>query len=362
MAKICYITQSQMEFLKKYGSYAVDDVVSFEKIHKRIIKEINDYEERSKYMAENGGVAASPYTPIIKHIVNFVSAFVKKEPQNIENGWRILIPCNLTKSIDFAKKITLIVTVHENKSGKYNSGEGKTEIHPEPSSYIDINEKKFEDCTITINSYSYNRKLFTHTLTISLIHELNHKYEELQVYLKNINSDDSYRISNDNTMFYNVASQMSFSYDKATDTFIKDILYRLFNDSELNAFARQIYGELLGNKYTSFSEYKRNSICFSYYEELKKRLINLKKEDVNWANLLGFFSVAKNYNVQTDINVFANRFIKETAKRLKKLYKKMLQSAATYFSMLNEYDEIIKPMQVIEHINKEISKIHENNK
>lgn len=88
----------------------------------------------------------------------------------------------------------------------------------------------------------------------------------------------------------------------------------------------------------------------------------MKKEDVNWANLLGFFSVAKKYNTNTGLDVFANRFIKEVAKRLKKLYKKMLQSAATYFSMLNEYDEIIKPMKVIEHINKEITKINENNK
>lgn len=346
MNKICYITEEQFNFLQEQGVLNMDDKLSFNKLHKRLIKEIEDRENAENVLLERGGVAASPYMPTIESIISFIEEIIKDYPKNSPNndGWILSIPTEVTKGIDFIENLDLTVFVYDDKSGKYNTGSGRTLISKEPSQDITA-DNKWKTAKITIYAFAYKKRLYRRSFSLSLIHELNHKYEELQCYLHN--SVENFVLNS--KYFTQDIKNVTFSEDKDTDTFIKDILYRLFTPTEMNAFASGVYGELLGMGISrdEFIKNKDSVISFWYYFQLKKQFENLDTNKVDWQTLLKFFqrvkypsykgnnskiSYIKDFSNTDNIKAFANRFIKQVAKRLNKLYTKMEQVANTYFS------------------------------
>lgn len=346
MNKICYITEEQFNFLQEQGVLNMDDKLSFNKLHKRLIKEIEDRENAENVLLERGGVAASPYMPTIESIISFIEDIIKNYPKNSPNndGWILSIPTEVTKGIDFIENLDLTVFVYDDKSGKYNTGSGRTLISKESSQDITA-DNKWKTAKITIYAFAYKKRLYRRSFSLSLIHELNHKYEELQCYLHN--SVENFVLNG--KYFTQDIKNVTFSKDKDTDTFVKDILYRLFTPTEMNAFASGVYGELLGMKISrdEFIKNKDSVISFWYYFQLKKQFENLDTNKVDWQALLKFFQQAKypsykgnnskisyikDFSNTDNIKAFANRFIKQVAKRLNKLYTKMEQVANTYFS------------------------------
>lgn len=350
MNKFCYITEEQFNFLQEQGVLNTDDNLSFNKLHKRLIKEIGDREKVENVLLERGGVAASPYMPTIESIISFIEKIIKNYPKNSPNndGWILSIPTEVTKGIDFIENLDLTVFVYDDKSGKYNTGSGRTLISKEPSQDITA-DNKWKTAKITIYAFAYKKRLYRRTFSLSLIHELNHKYEELQCYLHN--SVENFVLNG--KYFTQDIKSVTFSEDKDTDAFIKDALYRLFTPTEMNAFASGVYGELLGMKISreEFIKNKDSVISFWYYFQLRKQFENLDTNKVDWQTLLKFFQQAKypsykgnnskisyikDFSNTNDIKVFANRFIKQVAKRLNKLYIKMEQVANTYFSYADD--------------------------
>lgn len=350
MNKICYITAEQFNFLQEQGVVNTDDKLSFNKLHKRLIKEIGDREHVENVLLERGGVAVSPYMPTIESIISFVEDIIRNYPKNSPNndGWILSIPTEVTKGIDFIDNLDLTVFVYDDKSGKYNTGSGRTLISKEPLQDITV-DNKWKTAKITIYAFAYKKRLYRRTFSLSLIHELNHKYEELQCYLHN--SVENFVLNG--KYFTQDIKSITFSNDKDTDTFIKDVLYRLFTPTEMNAFASGVYGELLGMGISrdDFIKNKDSVISFWYYFQLKQQFENLDTNKVDWQTLLKFFQQAKypsykgknnkisyikDFSNTNDIKVFANRFIKQVAKRLNKLYTKMEQAANTYFSYADD--------------------------
>lgn len=350
MNKICYITEEQFNFLQEQGVVNTDDKLSFNKLHKRLIKEIGDREHVENVLLERGGVAVSPYMPTIESIISFVEDIIRNYPKNSPNndGWILSIPTEVTKGIDFINNLDLTVFVYDDKSGKYNTGSGRTLISKEPLQDITV-DNKWKTVKITIYAFAYKKRLYRRTFSLSLIHELNHKYEELQCYLHN--SVENFVLNG--KYFTQDIKSITFSNDKDTDTFIKDVLYRLFTPTEMNAFASGVYGELLGMGISrdDFIKNKDSVISFWYYFQLKQQFENLDTNKVDWQTLLKFFQQAKypsykgknnkisyikDFSNTNDIKVFANRFIKQVAKRLNKLYTKMEQAANTYFSYADD--------------------------
>lgn len=350
MKKICYITEEQFNFLQEQGVVTTDDKLSFNKLHKRLIKEIGDREKVENALLEQGGVAVSPYMPTIEALISFIEEIIRDYPKNLPNkdGWILSIPTAVTKGIDFIENLDLTVFVYDDKSGKYNTGSGSTIINEDPSQEITA-DNKWKTAKITIYAFAYKKRLYRRTFSISLIHELNHKYEELQCYLHN--SVENFVLNC--KYFTQDIKNVTFSNDKNIDTFIKDILYRLFTPTEMNAFASGVYGELLGMKISrdEFIKDKDSVISFWYYFQLRKQFENLDTNKVDWQTLLKFFQQAKyssykgknnkisyikDFSNTNDIKVFANRFIKQVAKRLNKLYTKMEQVANTYFSYADD--------------------------
>ena len=350
MNKICYITAEQFNFLQEQGLVNTDDKLSFNKLHKRLIKEIGDREHVENVLLERGGVAVSPYMPTIESIISFVEDIIRNYPKNSPNndGWILSIPTEVTKGIDFIDNLDLTVFVYDDKSGKYNTGSGRTLISKEPLQDITV-DNKWKTAKITIYAFAYKKRLYRRTFSLSLIHELNHKYEELQCYLHN--SVENFVLNG--KYFTQDIKSITFSNDKDTDTFIKDVLYRLFTPTEINAFASGVYGELLGMGISrdDFIKNKDSVISFWYYFQLKQQFENLDTNKVDWQTSLKFFQQAKypsykgknnkisyikDFSNTNDIKVFANRFIKQVAKRLNKLYTKMEQAANTYFSYADD--------------------------
>ena len=86
MKKICYITEEQFNFLQEQGVITTDDKLSFNKLHKRLIKEIGDREKVENVLLERGGVAASPYMPTIEAIISFIEEIIRDYPKNLPNN------------------------------------------------------------------------------------------------------------------------------------------------------------------------------------------------------------------------------------------------------------------------------------
>ena len=93
MNKNCYITEEQFNFLQGQGVVNTDDKLSFNKLHKRLIKEIGDREKVENVLLERGGVAVSPYIPTIKTIILFIEEIIRDYPKNLPNndGWILSI-------------------------------------------------------------------------------------------------------------------------------------------------------------------------------------------------------------------------------------------------------------------------------
>lgn len=362
MNKNCYITEEQFNFLQGQGVVNTDDKLSFNKLHKRLIKEIGDREKVENVLLERGGVAVSPYMPTIKTIILFIEEIIRDYPKNLPNndGWILSIPTAVTKGIDFIENLDLTVFVYDDESGKYNTGSGNTLINEDSSQEITA-DNKWKTAKITIYAFAYKKRLYRRTFSLSLIHELNHKYEELQCYLHNSVENSVLNCK----YFTQDIKNVTFSNDKNTDTFIKDILYRLFTPTEMNAFASGVYGELLGMKISrdEFIKDKDSVISFWHYFQLKQQFENLDTNKVDWQTLLKFFQQAKypsykgnnnkisymkDFLNTNDIKVFANRFIKQVAKRLNKLYTKMEQVANTYFSYADDRTFIKKYLDYLD--------------
>lgn len=174
-------------------------------------------------LKEERGVGAAPYRKQISNICNYVAAYVyeNKKP-NVDLEFEV--PLSLTKSISMFSELHIECTVTDDINAKFGGSA--------PVSAFPFITKKYgaydTPQTIRITSYANNNVLDKRTFIGTLYHELNHKIDALY------HKFNSNKETNPN----------GFT-DVVCDMFFKKIVYRLFSNSEINALAASVYGDLL---------------------------------------------------------------------------------------------------------------------
>ena len=200
---------------------------------------------------EERGVAGHKYRDVVNEIVRYcqenigprkgIGAFFKNLSGKA-GSYVIKVPEEITKKIDFVENVKLTITFDEMGSSVVtNSGGGNVNfIKAKDGGYFTKDGKLFA-ISINLEAFHHNGEILTRTFTNSLYHELNHAHDVwsrgvdfLRSYAKNVG------------VGYGVKDKMVFSPNDTINKFFREIFYRLFIPTELNALVSGVYGDLRG--------------------------------------------------------------------------------------------------------------------
>lgn len=334
-----YLAREQIEKLIDYGAEQELETVDSTRFLKRIIKETNEYELKENSILERGGVAAFPYAGTLENICQYVKQYIQtNDPVN--NQWQIVIPKKLTTAIDFFEELDLVIIVDIVQDGYFSSGGGGTIIKKNPQQYLS-NNNTFQNGKITIYAEcDEDKNLCERTLYNSLVHELNHKFEEL----KNSSSKNPNRLYNDTVGLNIEASRQNFSQNPEANQLLKDIFYRLFSSSEVNALIAGTYGDLRGmqSQRKNFLNDRNHLQSYYVYYTISSRLSLLNElSDEEWMNVKNFLDGKKKVTkIDHKLQSFKNKFYRMVNVYLKKLYNGIIRAACTYYDKMEDYNQI----------------------
>lgn len=300
--------------------------------YKQLLEKIFSIENDCNLIFEAGGIGFSNYLKEINEIAAYTTAYISVYPSK-NKKWVFDIPKQYTSKIDKFRELTIHVEIEDvgNKLHIYGSGDSK--LNPFPMSVIDNGQfTNTED--INIKGYSNGSKLYLKTFISILIHELNHKSEELgradkmELNPMVINAQTAEMLNN-----------CKLSANEHLNQYIKDMFYALFDSSELNAFTASVYGDLLGMKAIkkNFSSDIKETMAYHWYSYLKENLYLItENNDISFWKILKTVietSAVHYTGRQKTIGEFKNWFINRAIFLLKKFYKKMLNTAGYYYSV-----------------------------
>lgn len=292
-------------------------------------KDIVENENKVIRLVEERGVAASPYTHAIKTICDFVENYC--HTMETDEKKTIKIPNELTEKIDFIKDLTLEVTITNSSSFNVlgNSGGGISNFEPYEDKIID---NKLSKTLIEINCYAYRGYFLKNTFYNSLYHEINHCYEAYQDLKKN----GYYKRFTGQVKKSNV--KVDDIFDDYTDNeLFRQILYRLFSETEFNAIVSSVYGNLKGldSKRENFKRDIVSTQAYYTYNLISKNYKSLYKK-INDNNVSKIKQLLENVGIH--LNPYGNStesYVKELSRKtnflLKQLFKQIGKVASLYY-------------------------------
>lgn len=302
----------------------------------KLLIEIQRNENNCNWLMEHGAVAATPFVGALKNICDYVDLYIKQNQPNMLGMWYIEVPTKYTKSIDIFKVLNLYITVimADNPS---ETGDGKTLAYDDSNAHIENGQWVEEEIMITAYSDS-RRRLYRKTLLNCLVHEINHKFDELKTAQKINNS----RIYNDGKNFGELAMNIPFSHNAEITEFIQIILYRLFSSSELNALIASTYGDLMGmrSKRENYLDDREHLQSYQIYQYICQHFYLLNQmSDEEWHYLRKFLDKDEKKvigNENFSIQRYKNSFMRNVANCLQKLYEGIEQVAGTYYATFED--------------------------
>lgn len=305
---------------------------------KKIILEKNiANEDKNNLLFEAGGIGFSDYIPEIYRIVLYVAAYISKYPSE-NKKWNIDIPKTYTKGFKNFDDLSIHVTVNDVGKNLDKTGSGSTKLNAFPMASIQ-NGKFIEPENIDIKCYSNGNKLYEKTLMSILIHELNHKSEEL-----GRETRPELNPMQINAQTYNFLNSTMLSDDKDLNGYVTNLFYVLFDNSELNAFSASVYGDLRGmhSKRENFKKDIRKTHAYSWFYTLSKGMHLLSTNDnIFWTNLKQAMelSAIKHKGHYKTIGEFRTWFINRSQQLLDKFYKKILTTAGYYYATQEDQEK-----------------------
>lgn len=299
---------------------------------KQILENITTEENKCNLIFEAGGIGFSDYLSEINTIAAYVSAYIATFPPSKDNKWKIKIPKQYTEKIDKFKDLSINVEVEDVGTQLNIYGSGDSKLNPFPMVAIQ-NGKIIGPEDINIKYYSNGNKFYVKTFISILIHELNHKAEELG--RENRTELNPMQI---NAQVANSLDNIELSNNKELNQYIRDIFYALFDSSELNAFTASVYGDLEGMKSIrkNFSKDIKRTMAYYWYKSLNDRLpLIINNKEKNFWMLLETIIEASAIQYKghyKTIGEFRTWFINRAVLLLKKYYKKMLNTAGYYYA------------------------------
>lgn len=323
-------------------------------------KVINIVEERGLSGLKYSKVCGEMIEYIKKYAYSYIPNNCITEKYYFNNGkdvkdlhvwiYDILVPNDITKKISFIEKLNfhvilkrVIVENIEAKIYEYlrNAGSGSNTSNK----YDTINkDNQLKNGEIEIVCYMINDEFIDSTFKVSFFHEINHAYENykrLLNYQKNSDLKEKnlyYKLNNINYIGKTKLFNSSNEYDLA----MGEILYRLWTDSERNALATHIYGDLdsMKSKKENFSKDLKKSSAYEIYFNLKNNcipLINSLNNSELWQKYMQILGFKYNY-MNKDIDAFKKSFIKRSNILLNSLFHNIGKVASLYYDQSEGID------------------------
>ena len=201
--------------------------------------------------------------------------------------------------------------------------------------------------TIRIISYANNNILDKRTFIGTLYHELNHKIDALYHKFnsnKETNPNGFTDVSRQGFALKNL-NKIKFP-DEVCDMFFKKIVYRLFSNSEMNALAASVYGDLLAidshpenyqNDIKQTEAYKEYFYIKDNFEVLN--VLPLEDYKILQKTLVSTILYPSGLTDKDNVNVFKRRFITIVGQRLNKLLHMIGKVASFYYDSKRQNDE-----------------------
>lgn len=293
-------------------------------------------------LKEERGVGAAPYRKQISNICNYVAAYVyeNKKP-NVDLKFEV--PLSLTKSISMFSELHIECTVTDDINAKLGGSA--------PVSAFPFITKKYgaydTPQTIRITSYANNNVLDKRTFIGTLYHELNHKIDALYHKFnsnKETNPNGFTDVSRQGFALKNL-NKIKFP-DVVCDMFFKKIVYRLFSNSEINALAASVYGDLLAidscpenyqNDIKQTEAYKEYFYIKNNFEVLN--VLPLEDYKILQKTLASTILYPSGLTDKDGVNIFKRRFITIVGQRLNKLLHMIGKVASFYYDSKRQDDE-----------------------
>lgn len=319
--------------------------------YKTLLSKYNKREQKVINLVEERGISGFRYQKIINQCVDYINKYLASNQSNEQgtgnlklNGkninvnveaYNISIPPKLFNWVDIFNGLNISVKVYnivkdlnrEDEMKFYPHGEGAYALN----NNLDYNseDKKLYNVVIKIHCYALNGKLNIHSFSEVFYHEFNHAYEN---YKRLLNSNGTSSIMNLNSRKrYNAAISYLNSNDLPAKA-IGEILYRLWDDSELTATSGAIFGELkaMNSKRQNYVKDMENTHAYKHYLELKEAIEVLNKNDdeIIWYNVA---SIMDYFKINMDIKNFKDSFIKRSRLLLDKYFRQMGKAASLYY-------------------------------
>ncbi len=190
---------------------------------------------------EERGVAGYAWRKEITDIVRWIANHIKENANGEE--LQFSVPYDLSNKIDFFEDVDInIIAKPIGSISFFEGGFGSKKGMP----IANIKTNKFINCYIIICCfYDENGKAKLGTIIPTLYHEINHAYHAYIIWSRYNQNTRKYQESV--AKYKNIIGLLSD--DRKV---IKTIIYRLFSETEKNAFVCNLYGELVADNVDRF--------------------------------------------------------------------------------------------------------------
>ena len=293
------------------------------------LNEIISNENYVNRLIEERGVAATQFKPQVKQILQFCQVMAS----SIDNGGALTlkIPETITRKFEFVEKLVIEVTIEDGFGLDYNGG-GSVNVTKVGS----FQHNKLDEVIIKISGYAYDGVLYDRSILTSLYHELNHLYDFWKAKTENHTMSRAVKTIQKTGMRLSTGSVTS---DPTINKLLKNILYRLFSETELNAVAASVYGDLEGLK-SQRSNYKDDIVktkAYYIYNQFKTNLeyvfnhfMLYNNEIPNLRALLNSCDISLSPYGTSDI-AYLKDFVRKCKFLLKRLYTAIGKVASKYY-------------------------------
>ena len=292
-------------------------------------------------IVEERGYMGTEYIPVIKKIISLVRDYIYEHPKNEDDGWKIYIPDELTKQIDFVDTLTLVVHVKDSDNGFNHSGGGTNSIYKH--NYI-LNVK-LAIGKIEIFGYSVGKYLCTRTIFNALSHELNHLLE----YYNKLRKQHTPPTLFQKAVTQNEIYDRRFSDNETINGYIKNLFYRLLFKNEFNALINGVYGDLdsMNSKRKNFKRDLEKTQAYAIYDTLMIDIDLLDYlSDEEWQNIRQCYNInsVEGARHSVDLNAFKIKFKRHIEDKLQSLLKGIGKIASFYY---DSQEDIVQQTELI---------------
>lgn len=310
-------------------------------------------------LVEERGVAAIMFRNMAEKILQdaskkaseaYLKGFLSKT-----NPLEYTVSKDLIPNVSFAQNFVVRVQVTEYGNEAYDySGSGSAYGRYMPW----LVDKKLYYAEMNLNCFSDKGKIVNRQIKLNFYHEMNHLLDRY-FRLLHTNNDESFR---ETAQLSNTGNNGEIYSDiKIYNSTIKDLIYRLLSDTEINALVAQIYGDLdgMGSKRENYRKDIKETVTYIIYSRLKNNY-EAAIDSMNTKQTLDLMKDLKPFKITfktQNPEIFKNRLKELIAKKLNKLYRRMCAAASCWYDSSEKRfnDDLLT--EVIVHFDKNIKLI-----